>query len=89
MGKGVGRSGGIKGWSLRDTAKMARQTLQFLLVPDGSAGRRVRRVIAEQGARSGVVVGTWPELVEWARRAYLLPTTKASADSSTSWALGL
>ncbi len=49
------------------------QTFRFLLVPDGSAARRVRRLIAEQGACSGVVVGSWPELLEWARRAYLVP----------------
>ena len=46
---------------------------QFLLVPDASAARRVRRLIAEQRACTGVVVSTWPELVESARRAYLLP----------------
>jgi len=49
------------------------QYLQFLLVPDSSAARRVRRAVVETGARRGVVVGTWPELVEYARRAYLLP----------------
>ncbi len=47
--------------------------LHFLLVPDAGAARRVRRRIAGQGARSGVVVGAWPELLEWARRAYLVP----------------
>ena len=50
---------------------MTKEALSFLLVPDGSAARRVRRLIAEQGACSGVVVGSWPELVEWARRSYL------------------
>ena len=51
---------------------MTKEALSFLLVPDASAARRVRRLMAEQGARSGVVVGTWPELVEWARRSYLV-----------------
>jgi len=51
----------------------ATQALRFLLVPDAGAARRVRRLIAERGACSGVVVGAWPELVEWARRAYLMP----------------
>ena len=50
-----------------------REPLRFLLVPDAGAARRVRRLIAERGACSGVVVGAWSELVEWARRAYLLP----------------
>ena len=48
-------------------------TLQFLLVPDAGAARRVRRLIAERGACTGVVVGTWSELIEWARRTYLVP----------------
>jgi ATP-dependent helicase/nuclease subunit B len=52
---------------------MSTPALRFLLVPDAGAARRVRRRIAEQGARSGVIVGAWPELLEWARRAYLVP----------------
>ena len=52
---------------------MTKEALSFLLVPDAGAARRVRRLIAERGACTGVVVGTWPELVEWARRTYLLP----------------
>ena len=51
----------------------APDALQFLLVPDAGAARRVRRLIAERSACSGVVVGSWPELIEWARRAYLIP----------------
>jgi hypothetical protein len=34
--------------------------LHFMLVPDAGAARRVRRRIAEKGARSGVVVVTRP-----------------------------
>ena len=49
------------------------QTLKFLLVPDSSAARRIRRIIAEPGGCSGVVAGSWPELMEWAWRVYLLP----------------
>lgn len=48
-------------------------TLQFLLVPDSSAARSVRRELVQTGGYTGVVVGTWPELVEQARNAYLLP----------------
>jgi hypothetical protein len=44
-----------------------------LLVPDAGAARRVRRLVAERGACSGVVVGTWAELIERALRMYLLP----------------
>jgi len=45
----------------------------FLLVPDSGAARRLRRALASEGARVGVVVGTWLELLEQARAAYLLP----------------
>lgn len=54
-----------------ELAPMTR-SLQFVLVPDAGAARRVRRRLAERGARSGTVVGTWPELLDWARRAYLV-----------------
>ena len=50
------------------------QAIQFLLVPDGGAARRLRRILATQSPSMGVVVGTWPELVEQARSAYLIPT---------------
>ena len=61
--------------------------LKFLLVPDSSAARRVRRVLAERGAVSGVVVGTWQELMERARLAYLLPDSAGDEDSSFKNAL--
>ena len=56
--------------------------LTFLLVPDASAARRVRRMIAEQGACSGLLVGSWGGLIDAARRAYLAPA------SLTDWADG-
>ena len=52
---------------------MAEQYLHFLLVPDSSAARRIRRAVVETGSRRGVVIGTLNELVEYARRAYLIP----------------
>ena len=51
--------------------------LHFLLVPDKAAARRVRRAIASRGACAGTVVGTWGELVDQARKAYLLPPVDA------------
>ena len=45
------------------------RALQFALVPDASAGRRLRRMLATAGARSGVVVGTWHDLLNRAREA--------------------
>jgi ATP-dependent helicase/nuclease subunit B len=47
--------------------------ISILLTPDSSAGRRVRRVAAERGLGLGVKVVTWPELLDEARSAYLLP----------------
>src|SRR5690606_5934900 len=43
-----------------------------LLVPDGSAARRLRRILATQSPSMGIVVGTWPELIEQARSAYVI-----------------
>lgn len=48
------------------------ETLHFLLVPDASAGRRVRRAVAEGGARLNVVVGTWTDLAARTRDAFLV-----------------
>ncbi len=47
--------------------------LHFALVPDASAARRARRALAAAGARSGVVVGTLPELLARTLDAYCLP----------------
>ena len=55
------------------------QALLFLLVPDAGAARRVRRRVAEGRGRTGLLVGSWPELIDWARRAYLAP----EADTET------
>ena len=52
---------------------LRRPTLRFLLVPDTSAAKRVRRVLATSGARSGIAVGTWRDLLDRARQAYFLP----------------
>ncbi|MCB1947369.1 hypothetical protein, partial [Nitrosomonas sp.] len=60
---------------------MSRQYLQLLLVPDSGAARRLRRILAERSTRSGMVVGTWSELMEWACRAYLVPETTDNNDS--------
>ncbi len=50
-----------------------KRALQFLLVPDASAGRRLRRILATSGARSGIAVGTWRDLLNRAREAYFIP----------------
>lgn len=48
------------------------QAIQFLLVPDSSAARRLRRMLATQSPSMGIVVGTWPELIEQAMSAYVI-----------------
>ncbi|GEM_PF-6920507 len=55
--------------------------LKFLLVPDASTARRLRRILAERSVFSSFVVGTWTELVEWACRAYLVPMAIKNYDS--------
>ncbi|KRT73325.1 MAG: hypothetical protein XU12_C0010G0063 [Deltaproteobacteria bacterium CSP1-8] len=57
------------------------ELLYFFLVPDKAAARRVRRAIASRDACAGTVVGTWGELVDQARRAYLLPPVDPDWDS--------
>lgn len=49
------------------------QHIGFLLVPDSGFARRLRRVLATEHARLGVMVGTIGELIEYAREVYLLP----------------
>jgi RecB family exonuclease len=46
--------------------------LHFLLVPDKASGRKVRRALASDRTRGGVVVGTFGELLDHACKAYLL-----------------
>lgn len=47
--------------------------IHFLLTPDRSASRRLRRIVAEDGARIGVMAGTWHELIPVLLHAYRLP----------------
>ena len=47
--------------------------IHFLLTPDKSASRRLRRIVAENAARIGVMIGTWPELVAVLLQNYHLP----------------
>ena len=45
-------------------------------------------MLAEQSACTGLVVGTWPELIEWARRGYLLPEAAEDWEQVFAAALG-
>ena len=47
--------------------------IHFLLVPDASSALRLKRLVAEQGGRTGVIVGAWPELLAQAKNCYILP----------------
>ena len=61
--------------------------LTFLLVPDASAARRVRRLVAERGACSGMLVGSWGGLVDAGQRAYLVRGSPAGWDEAFEQAL--
>ena len=67
--------------------KLNRRALQFVLVPDASAARRLRRLLATNGARSGVAVGPWHDLVDRAREAYFIPAL-ADDEAEFEQALG-
>ena len=69
-----------------DCEKLNRRALQFVLVPDVGAGRRLRRMLATARARSGIAVGTWHDLLERAREAYFIP---APADDEAGFAQAL
>ena len=49
------------------------RTIKFILAPDSSAARRLRRIIATQTPCMGVQIGTWSELIAQSRSAYLIP----------------
>ena len=57
------------------------RSVEFLLVPDASAGRRVRRALASRRAWTGVIVGTWVRLLKEALRTYALPQPAADPNS--------
>jgi RecB family exonuclease len=56
------------------------QTIQYLLTPDSSASLRLRRMIAEQGGRRGVIVGTFVELQELLRAVWGLQPASSDWD---------
>lgn len=64
------------------------QKTQFYLVPDGSAARRLRRIIATQSPCMGIQIGTWPELIEQAKSAYLTPQQSSDWSQVFHHALG-
>ena len=49
-----------------------KQLIHFILVPDSSAARRLRRILATQSPCQGILIGTWPELIEQAKSTYLI-----------------
>mgnify|MGYP001241970934 CR=1 FL=1 len=57
-------------------------TLSFLLCADRSAARRVRRHVATLRPGLGLVVGSWPELLEHVRSSYLLDVPEESWSSA-------
>lgn len=61
--------------------------LHFLLVPDAGAARRLRRELASGGARTGVLVGVWPELVKLALDNAMLSLPAGDWDAACHRAL--
>lgn len=49
--------------------------IHFLLTPDRSSSLALKRAIAQEGARTDVMVGTWPELLALAKGCHVLPPT--------------
>ena len=58
---------------------MKKIVVDFLLTPDGSSSRRVRKFLASKAPGLYRIAGPWAELMAQAHAAYLLPP------SSTSW----
>ena len=50
-----------------------RRPIEFLLVPDSRAGRKVRRELANRRAWTGVLVGQWEGLLKRAMTGYAIP----------------
>jgi hypothetical protein len=48
--------------------------IHFLLTPDKSASLALKRLVAQQGARMDVVIGTWPELLTLAKSCQQVPS---------------
>ncbi len=59
----------------------------YLLVPDTGAARRLRRLLCADTARTGVVVGTWGELLVHACADYLVPMAETEWDAELAAAL--
>ncbi|ORJ55893.1 PD-(D/E)XK nuclease family protein [Geothermobacter hydrogeniphilus] len=55
----------------------------FLLCPDRTSARYLRRRVAERRPAAGVLVGTWPELLQQAQDTYLL------SEPADSWSARL
>ena len=64
-------------------------TVSLLLVPDASAGRMVRRAVAERNLGLGLRVVTWPELVGEVSAAYLIPQPGQDWVETIRQAIGL
>jgi hypothetical protein len=47
--------------------------IHFLLAPDSPSALKLKRLVAEQGGRTDVIVGSWPELLMQARNSFILP----------------
>ncbi len=51
--------------------------IHFLLTPDSSSALKLKRLVAAEGGRTDVIVGSWPELLVHGRNSYILPLDNA------------
>ena len=63
-------------------------TTDFLLVPDRAAARKVRRAVAENSPRLGVMAGTFLELLQFARATYRVAEPETDFDEAVGQAAG-
>ncbi len=61
--------------------------IHFFLTPDSSSVRRFKRLVTEQTARVGVVVGTWPELLDSAAETYLVSVPEGTWEEKVGSAI--
>ncbi len=63
--------------------------IHFLLTPDAPSAMKLRRSLAESGALSGVIAGTWPELMAQAEGCVVLPPTVTDWEEKLNMGYGM
>jgi len=61
--------------------------IHFLLTPDSSSALKIKRIVADRGGRTDVIVGSWPELLGHAINSHILPIVSSDWDTRLSEAI--